>query len=153
MIIWGSKGRAIEVERGKFYCPKCQSHRSYSYKEIGKYFTLYFIPLFKTATIGTYVECQTCFAIFDKEVLNYDPTPPKEIQEIIQAINETTEAGAPLQTIYEFLKQQDVDKNTAEKLIALALKGKLKVCKPCMLTFSTNLNFCSKCGSKLTEVE
>jgi hypothetical protein len=151
MIIWGSKGKTTEIGKGQFYCPTCQSRKLYSHKEVGKYFTLYFIPLFRTSLLGEYIECQTCFTTFDKKVLEYESTPPKEIQDLLQTISDTSEAGAPLQTIHELLTNQGADKNTAGKLIALALNGKLKVCKTCQLTFSANLSFCSKCGNKLTE--
>ena len=41
----------------------------YELKEVGKYFTLYFIPIVKTKDLGGYVECQTCLQTFYPEVL------------------------------------------------------------------------------------
>ena len=71
MIIWGSKGKTKVAERGTFMCPTCNSLQRYEHHVTGKYFTLYFIPLFKTKTLGEYVECQSCFMTFKPEVLEY----------------------------------------------------------------------------------
>lgn len=70
VIIWGSKGKIKTKEQGQFHCPVCRGIRRYQLKEIGKYFTLYFVPLFKTNTEVVYVECQSCGLAFKPEVLN-----------------------------------------------------------------------------------
>ncbi|MCR9982905.1 zinc ribbon domain-containing protein [Vibrio alginolyticus] len=75
MIIWGSKGREIVEEEGSFFCPECQKETNYCLKRVGKYFTLYFIPLFQTKELGKFVECSQCLTQFKPEILNYDPSP------------------------------------------------------------------------------
>ena len=46
MIFFGTKGRAIEMDKGNFHCPNCNSNRDYSKKYVQTWFTLYFIPIF-----------------------------------------------------------------------------------------------------------
>lgn len=69
MIIYGRKSREIEVASGQFHCPKCDDQRPYIHKQVARYFTLFFIPLFKINTLGEYVECQTCRRAFKPEIL------------------------------------------------------------------------------------
>jgi transcription elongation factor Elf1 len=73
MIIWGSRGREKVISSGQFYCPKCNIMRPYKLKSVGRYFTLYFIPLFQTKKMGEYVECQFCHQAFKSEILDYRP--------------------------------------------------------------------------------
>ena len=46
MIFFGTKGRAIEMDKGNFHCPNCNSNNDYSKKYVQTWFTLYFIPIF-----------------------------------------------------------------------------------------------------------
>jgi hypothetical protein len=69
MIIYGHKSREIDIASGQFNCPKCDAQRPYVHKRVARYFTLFFIPLFKTKTLGEYVECQVCRRAFKPEIL------------------------------------------------------------------------------------
>ncbi|MEY4386491.1 MAG: hypothetical protein RLY20_1774 [Verrucomicrobiota bacterium] len=60
MIIWGSKGKEVQAGSGSFFCPSCRADAPYTLMRVSKYFTLYFIPLFPTGTIGQYVRCFNC---------------------------------------------------------------------------------------------
>ena len=71
MIIWGSKGKDKTIGTGTFYCPHCKSHQAFRHAELSRYFTLYFIPLFKTHKLGEYIECQSCLKTFKPEVMQY----------------------------------------------------------------------------------
>ena len=73
IIILGTKVRVMERSSGEFYCPKCNSRRPYKLKRYAKYFTLFFIPLFKIKTLGEQVECQKCFMSFKPKVLEGSP--------------------------------------------------------------------------------
>jgi hypothetical protein len=153
MIIWGSKGKTKDVGSGFFYCPRCQGRRQYIHKEVGKYFTLYFIPLFRTSMLGEFVECQSCLTPFETSVLNYDHVAADNAQKLLSAIQDEIEAGVPLQAIYGGLIDKGADKDTANTIIAMATKGKMKVCKSCELVYAPTLRFCSNCGSALEMVE
>ncbi len=71
MIIWGSKAVEKVRDRSTFYCPSCQACATCSLIDVKRYFTLYFIPLFPTSTLGSYVRCDTCAREFDPGVLQY----------------------------------------------------------------------------------
>ncbi|WP_022703873.1 TerB family tellurite resistance protein [Pseudorhodobacter ferrugineus] len=72
-IVWGFKGRPSETAVGRFYCPDCGDHRNYRKMTVKRWFTLYWIPLFQTSTLGDYIECKTCKATYSEQVLNFDP--------------------------------------------------------------------------------
>ncbi len=78
MIIWGSKSKEKEVGAGQFHCPNCDEQSSYIHKKVGRYFTLYFIPLFQTEELGEFVECQRCQQAYKPNVLQReDPLPSR----------------------------------------------------------------------------
>jgi len=54
MIIWGRRALTSTVFRGTSYCPECSQQRAYSRRRMRRFFTLYFIPLFPTKTLGEY---------------------------------------------------------------------------------------------------
>ena len=74
MIIWGSKWITGTNGGGDFNCPVCATQTPYLQKRVRRFFTLYFIPLFPTSTLGEYVECHRCQGTFELEILNYDPS-------------------------------------------------------------------------------
>ncbi|HEX8907433.1 MAG TPA: zinc-ribbon domain-containing protein [Longimicrobiaceae bacterium] len=65
MIIWGSTARDRTIASGTFYCPACRARSSYSHQRVSRYFTLYFIPLFPTDTLGEYLRCTRCLGQFN----------------------------------------------------------------------------------------
>lgn len=73
MIIWGSKGITGTTAQGNFNCPVCSSSQPYEQKRVRRFFTLYFIPIFPTSTLGEYVECRRCQGTFEPGILSYDP--------------------------------------------------------------------------------
>ena len=74
MILFGTKGRAIEMDKGKFNCPNCNENRDYSKKYVQTWFTLYFIPIFPVGEKkNEHIECQKCQNIYHTEVANYQP--------------------------------------------------------------------------------
>jgi len=71
MIIWGSKARKAVDKSGTFFCPACKDDRDFTAYKWQKYFTLYFIPLFATEHLGSYVECRGCRGEFNTSILGY----------------------------------------------------------------------------------
>jgi hypothetical protein len=153
MIIWGSKGKTRNAGSGTFYCPSCRANRQYILKEIGKYFTLYFIPIFRTSKLDDYIECQTCFTPFEKKVLDYDPTASENARKLLLALQSDFEAGMPVQLIYKNMIDNGVSQDSANTIISMATKGKMKACKSCEMIFAATLNYCSICGKILETVE
>ena len=70
MIIWGSTSKEKTVATTPFYCPRCRSESSGEHVRVSRYFTLYFIPLFPTSTLGEYVRCEDCEGEFAMSVLD-----------------------------------------------------------------------------------
>ena len=73
LLIWGSKVRYAAQGNGTFYCPNEGGDRPYSIMLATKWFTFFFIPIFKTADLGEFIECQTCQKQYDPRVLE-NPT-------------------------------------------------------------------------------
>ena len=74
MIIWGSKAKEKTISSGPFFCPSCQLDATYDHIRVGRYFTLYFIPLFSMSTLGEYIKCRNCQAGFEPSVLDLSRT-------------------------------------------------------------------------------
>ena len=87
--------------------------KEYIHQEIGKYFTLYFIPVFETKKITDYVECSGCHNSYKTSIL--------EISENIAAINAITsvrtllEAGMPFEIAAAELSSSGLDKDAGMK--------------------------------------
>lgn len=73
LLIWGSKVRYAAQENGTFYCPNEGGDRPYARMLATKWFTFFFIPIFKTSDLGEFVQCQTCQNQYDPRVLQ-NPT-------------------------------------------------------------------------------
>lgn len=85
-LVWGFRGRPTETAVGRFYCPDCGDHRSYRKMLVKRWFTLYWIPLFPTSTLGEYIECNTCKSTFNDRVLAFDPKTAQEAFEAAFAV-------------------------------------------------------------------
>jgi hypothetical protein len=70
MIIWGSCSKQKTVDRVDFYCLKCRADAVGEHIRVSRYFTLYFIPLFPTSTLGAYICCEDCQGEYNTEVLD-----------------------------------------------------------------------------------
>ena len=81
MIIWGSTGKEKIVAQGNFFCPNCGGDSPFAQVRIARYFTLYFIPLFRTATLGEFVHCRRCSGQFKTSILSI---PPAQLQAMLQ---------------------------------------------------------------------
>ena len=70
-IIFGWKSRFINIDKGVFVCPKCETLKQYCTKSIQSWFTLFFIPILPLGKKeDKHVECQQCKRSFYPEVLN-----------------------------------------------------------------------------------
>lgn len=66
-IVWGRKGIVKVKSSGIFQCPLCNLQTSYELKEIRKYFTLFWIPLFPYGESIEYLECKRCKTSFNPD--------------------------------------------------------------------------------------
>ena len=59
LLIWGFKVRYADQGTGTFYCPHEGGDRPYSLRSAKRWFTFFFIPIFPTKELGTFVECSS----------------------------------------------------------------------------------------------
>jgi hypothetical protein len=74
ILIWGLRARAKQLATGMFCCPSCGVDRTYSHKQLKRWFTAFFIPLIPLKVLGEFVECTTCNAKFKPTVLSLPTT-------------------------------------------------------------------------------
>lgn len=146
-IIFGTKGRVVKKNSGRFYCPQCEGERNYTHYNIANYFTLFFIPIFPYRDIGGYIECNTCKGQFKVNVLGITP------EEILQRkIYADAVAGMPLQMINNKLLNQGFNQFDADSALQNLTETKaVKNCSSCNLTYlaDANLHSCTSCGGQL----
>jgi hypothetical protein len=149
IIIFGLRGRQIELASGQFFCPSCDTTRRYKHKRAADYFTLFFIPLFQVRNRGEYIECQTCQKAFKPEVRHYKP--PSSVERLLAATRADLESGTPIQMTQRKLINSGVDEETAEKVVELAAGDRRKFCQNCGLSYRETVTLCSSCGNPLNE--
>jgi zinc-ribbon family len=148
MLIWGSRGRHIEQERGEFYCPQCEESHEYKKMRMATYFTLYFIPLFETKHHGDFIECLNCHGKFKPTVLDLKPTTQAE--RVIAAVRAELESGTPLQMARTKLTNAGVDLESAATIVVAAAGAQQRSCGQCHLDFIPSIRKCSSCGADLS---
>jgi hypothetical protein len=117
LIIWGSKGKQEVISQGQFYCPKCNNNSRFLRKHVARYFTLYFIPLFKTKDLGEFIECQTCKSGFDPKVL--EPGSQK-ILKVVASVRYSLLHGISPAEVRMKLMGEGATSETAEMIIKRA---------------------------------
>ena len=132
MIVWGSKGKTKTIAQGRFFCPSCRTSRPYEHKQVGRYFTLYFIPLFQTKDIGEFVECQVCHMTFKPEIINASRKIEDEIRldnkrrEILDEISQQLDAGLSIQAIVIGLRNAGIDDDAIAFILQKITDGLLR---------------------------
>ena len=152
IIIWGTRGREVEVGTGTFHCPSCRSERSYTRKRVGTYFTLFFIPLFRVKDHGEHIECQTCHQKYELGVLNFRPSAASELPEmerLSQSVRRDLVAGMPLQMVKQKLVNEGIHENSAGHTVSLAAEEGIRTCPSCGLSYLSTIARCSSCGTEL----
>ena len=75
MIIWASRGLTRIRGTTDFHCPACAKSSVYEKKQVRRFFTPYFIPLFPMGDLGEYVEFLVYRNKYKSEVLEIKPPP------------------------------------------------------------------------------
>ena len=152
IIIWGTRGREVEVGSGAFFCPRCQAERGYSRKRAGTYFTLFFIPIFRVKDHGELIECQTCHQKYELTVLAYVPAVAPVVPEMDRlraSVRRDLEAGMPLQMARQKLVNEGIHDSSAEHTVAVAAGAGVRACPACGMTYVGTIERCSSCGAGL----
>jgi hypothetical protein len=159
IIIWGSTGREIEIDRGDFHCPACEGKQPYKQVQVANYFTLYFIPLFKTRELGQYVKCLTCKRAFPTDVLDYY-APPSAL--LIRSVRAVLESGASIPEAKKKLLAGGLDERVADEVVAATVGAERSMpCPSCRepLTLrddaptDTEWVKCPRCGEDVHRLE
>lgn len=70
MIVYGTKGSHIKSERvSGVQCNNCESQQTHTVSIFGKYFYIYWIPLFSIGKKGV-SECNNCKATYDRDQMS-----------------------------------------------------------------------------------
>jgi len=155
MIIWGSRNRTKDIGQGNFYCPRCRDQRAYIHKQVTRYFTLYFIPLFPVQQLGEMVECQTCKVAFDTTVLLMRGGKAKaeasgaDVAAILNAVPDRLRGGEPLEYVTRDLTAAGIELDMARNTVNSAAGKPLRSCSHCGLTYAASISQCSSCGREL----
>ncbi len=147
LILVGSRGREVEVGSGTFHCPVCDVQRPYKHRRVGRYFTLYFIPLFQIQKLAEYVECQACHHVFPLEVLHKKSFP--DPRRILAEVGRDLESGMTIQQVQTKLMNTGLREDVASKVIEVTAGSQRKVCPRCGSLYAESARFCVKCGSPL----
>ena len=145
----GSRGREIEAGSGQFYCPACGVERKYKHKRIGRYFTLYFIPVFQIEKLGEYVECQACHKVYPVEVLKLKP--PANPQRILTDVEKDLQSGMAVQQVLAKLMNTGLRQDMAQKVIDTVVGERRKKCNNCGAEYLDTVQFCGACGHALSD--
>jgi zinc-ribbon family/Tellurite resistance protein TerB len=70
MLLIGSMEWSSTIERGDFFCPICNSAKSYQRKVSRPFLTLYFVPVIPIGGLREYVLCRSCREKFEPQILN-----------------------------------------------------------------------------------
>ncbi|MBN2554517.1 MAG: zinc-ribbon domain-containing protein [Anaerolineales bacterium] len=147
MIIVGMKGREKEIGSGTFYCPVCEASRRYTRYEVGRYFTLFFIPLFRISRMGEHIRCGICGRRFNPEVLAAEP--PSRLDRLLASVRADLDSGTPLEMAATKLVNQGIDETEARAAVANAAGGGLMRCEACNFTYTAAGARCARCGGPL----
>lgn|GEM_PF-621439 len=148
MIIFGTKARTKTIDSGTFFCPHCQTTRSYELKKAKNYFALYFIPIIPLNDLGEFVECQTCRTTFDAQVLTMPQAQkPKRgvtLAEMLNTIKPQLEGGMPIEYLLRDLTSAGLDRDVALTTIDAAIGKERRICPTCGLTYAAAVATCSE---------
>lgn len=147
MIIWGTKGRKKVVAEGDFHCPGCCGTRRYRHVQVSKWFTLYFIPVFRMQQLGEYLECVSCRDAYKPELLEYKAQTPEE--RIAAAVVQDLTSGTPVQIVIRKLVNQGLSEHAAATTVASIAGDRTRTCSDCRFTYLEEIGTCTACGRPL----
>ena len=146
MIIFGSRVREKEIASGQFNCPNCRTSRPYKHIKLGKYFALYFIPIFKTSDLGEYIECQVCHQKYKPDVLSYkEPSPAARMMITVKT---ELDSGLPLHMARQKLIDANFYPSDADDIVKAAAGENPVTCPKCGFVYKNSIISCNNCGTK-----
>lgn len=149
-IVWGSQGRKTVLSNGVFQCPQCGPGAQFAHIQLDKYFTLFWIPLFKTQTLGQFVECQHCKQAWNMHVLNLRQLSPHE--QMVQWFRQDLQSGTPIKmALRKAMAAGTAEEIARPALIEVCSQG-AKQCPVCKSSFLPSIRQCVVCGQDLSAI-
>ena len=150
MIIFGTGPKYKTVGKGHFYCPHCQTERTYERKQGKQYISLYFIPLIPLGDLGEIIECQTCGRAFSPAVLEGEaPEEPLTLAEMINRAGDLLRDGKPVEYFLRDLTAAGLDRDVARGIIREHIGPDRRTCPACELTYAATVTRCTVCNQPL----
>jgi hypothetical protein len=150
MIIFGTKARHKTIGTGQFYCPRCQTQRTYERKKAKRYFTLYFVPIIPMGDMGEFVVCQTCHTAFETAVLaSKAPQHKMSLAEMLNSVKSLLDSGTPVEYMVRDLTAAGLDREIALKTIDGQIGATRKMCSHCGLTYTPTVDTSAECQNPL----
>ncbi len=141
IIIYGTRGVTSNLEEGDFHCPHCQNESSYKLKQVRRFFTLFFIPIFPISSGIRYVECGNCGSQYEEAVLDYRPKSTEEALTVLAASGQLQD-GASLETVRDKLVQEGHDYGQTEAMLLELCEGRAWLCD-CGLRYHPSVKRCA----------
>jgi hypothetical protein len=143
MFIWGTKGSVQKIGYLMQECPSCASG-PFAVHQAKKKFTLYFIPTFSYSN-KQYLECLSCHDSFEvpsemKPTIEQNLLTQAEFSAL--AKNELAGSESDNPRYLEEPRPNNTDKNVTAS----------KYCTNCGENQPLITNFCSKCGTDLSNI-
>ena len=154
-FIFGTRVKQKEISAGSFYCPHCRTQRAYKLMQVGQYFSLYFIPLFRIKDLGQHVVCQHCQQAYKPEVLNMKIPVEQTLtarDRLVLSIRKELEEGMPVHMMKRKLLSQKMDELSVDQYVGEALKGKIISCNECGFEYISGVQRCLNCNSELPQL-
>jgi hypothetical protein len=122
--------------------------RAFQRFRVDKYFTLYWISLFKIGKIGEYIQCQSCQKTYPPENINY--RPPTEEEKLHVAVLRELQTGLPAHMLIRKIENQYGDHNLATRYVYNLLGSRPMQCPACQYLYHETLTKCLNCGQALS---
>lgn len=156
LIIFGTRGITTSPETGQFFCPGCDTERTYYLRVVRNWFTLYFIPLIPMGKAGEYVECDLCLKTYERDILDLDRADlqaedaefvaefQKAIQDVMILImladgKELEDEKEMIQSIYSTLARENLDEEKLRQNVD-RVKAENLTMPECLKKYSGVLN-------------
>ena len=147
VLLLGSRGREVDAGGGEFYCPNCREMRHYRRKRIGRYFTVYFVPIFQIEKLAEWLQCDVCQAVYPIDILQRKPPPDPGL--ILNEVRSDLDGGMPAAQVRMKLLNSGLRPELAQRVIDEAVGAGRRVCPNCSAVHPADAAFCDRCGARL----
>lgn len=135
------------MHQGRFHCPIC-GLQTYQQLRVDKWFTLYFVPVFRLSTLGEYVECQHCHRTYETDILQYSPPSMQDM--LLTQVLQDLQSGTPIEMATRKLVNHGAPEQEAARILAQLTTEDVLCCSHCRFTYLRTVQKCSSCSGALT---